>query len=166
VPLADDFLDHAAKLLAVPAVADIECRRAVSASYYAVFHSISAAAAAQASPPQPDGLRGRCQRALDHAAIEKAIGGFLTPDSVKKLSKEVAVPCAFSRDLAAIAKAFGDSQDDRHLADYDVVDSEGKVGLSWASESFDKAKLTFEAWGRVQSTEEAKLFFGYRRFWQ
>lgn len=90
--------------------------------------------------------------------MKNAMARFLTPDSVKRLSAEVAIPCAFSHDIATIAKAFGDLQDERHLADYDVVDSEGKVGLSWASESLDKAKLLFEAWDRAQSTNEAKLF--------
>ncbi len=156
--LADDLLDHASRLLAAPAVADTDYRRAVSASYYAAFHLISAAVAAQVSPQEPDGLRGRCQRALEHRAMKNAMARFLTPDSLKKLSEEVAVPCAFSQDIATVANAFGELQDARHLADYDVVDSEGKVGLSWASESLDKARLLFEAWGRAQSTDEVKLF--------
>jgi hypothetical protein len=123
-----------------------------------VFHLMAVAVAAQVSPQKPDGLRGRSQRALEHRAMRNAMARFLTPDSVKKLSEEVYVPCAFHPDIATIAKAFGDLQDERHLADYDVVDSEGKVSLSWASESLDKAKLAFEAWDRVQSTDEAKLF--------
>ncbi len=90
--------------------------------------------------------------------MKNAMARFLTPDSLKKLSEEVAVPCAFSQDIATVANAFGELQDARHLADYDVVDSEGKVGLSWASESLDKARLLFEAWGRAQSTDEVKLF--------
>ena len=155
---ADDLLDHAARLIATPAVSDIDFRRGVSASYYAVFHLISAAVAAQVSPQEPVGLRGRCQRALEHRAMKNAMARFLTPEGVKRLAEEVAVPCAFSQDIATIAKAFGDLQDERHLADYDVVDAEGKVGLSWASESLNKAKLLFEAWDRVQPTGEAKLF--------
>jgi hypothetical protein len=129
VPPADDLLDHASRLIAAPAVADIDCRRAVSASYYAVFDLISAAVAAQASPQEPVGLRGRCQRALEHRPMKNAMASFLTPDSVKKLSEEVAVPCGLSPDIAMIAKVYGEMQDERHLADYDVVDSEGKVGL-------------------------------------
>lgn len=158
MPLADDLLEHASRLIAAPAASEIEYRRAVSASYYAVFHLISAAVAAQVSPLEPDGLRGRCQRALEHRPMKNAMARFLTPDSAKELSAEVAIPCCYSSDIATIAKAFGELQDERHLADYDVVDSEGKVGLSWASETLDKAKLLFEAWGRAQSTDEAKLF--------
>ena len=56
------------------------------------------------------------------------------------------------------SKAFGDLQDDRHLADYDVVDFGAKISLLWAKENLNKAKLLFDAWDRVQSTEEAKVF--------
>lgn len=156
--LADDLLDHASRLLTAPEVAEVDYRRAVSASYYAVFHLISSAVVAQVSPQQPDGLSGRCQRVLEHRAMKNAMASFLTPNSVEKLSKDIAVPCAFSQDIAMIANAFAELQDERHLADYDVVDAEGKVGLRWASENLDKAKLLFEAWSRAQSTDEAKLF--------
>lgn len=158
MPLADELLDHASRLLAAPLVADIACRRAVSASYYAVFHLISAAVAAQASPQEPEGLRGRCQRALEHSAMKNAMARFLTPESVKRLSEEVAVPCAFSRDIETIARTFRYLQDERHLADYDVVDAERKVSLSWAADSLNKAELLFEAWDRAQATNEAKVF--------
>lgn len=53
--LADDLLDHSSKLISAPPVADIDCRRAVSASYYAVFHLIAAAVASQVSPQDPVG---------------------------------------------------------------------------------------------------------------
>jgi hypothetical protein len=145
-------------LLAAADAIDVDFRRAVSASYYAVFHLIAAAVAEQVSPQEPDGLRGRSQRALEHRAMKNAMARFLTPDSVKRLSEEVAVPCAYSPDLATIADIFEELQDERHLADYDVVDADGKVGLSWASESVDKAKLLIDAWNRAQFTGEAKLF--------
>ena len=83
---------------------------------------------------------------------------FLTPNSVIKMSEEIAVPCTYSSEISKIAKAFGDLQDDRHLADYDVVDFGAKISLLWAKENLNKAKLLFDAWDRVQSTEEAKVF--------
>jgi hypothetical protein len=60
--------------------------------------------------------------------------------------------------LAKLAKAFGELQDARHLADYDAVDSEGKIGPSWASEYFDKANLIFDIWDRAKSADVARLF--------
>jgi len=90
--------------------------------------------------------------------MKNAMASFITQDSLKRLSSDIGVACAFSPDIAEIAKAFGELQDARHLADYDVMDSEGKVGLSWASECVDKAERIFEAWDRAKTTDEARLF--------
>ena len=155
---AENLLDQASRLLATVSGAEIDYRRAVSAAYYAVFHLISAAAVRQACPSTPHGLRGRSQRALDHGAMKRAMTPFLTPDSVNRLSADIHVWCIFSRDIAEIAQGFADLQDARYLADYDVMDSEGIVGFPWASNCVDQAKRIFEAWDRVESTEEARLF--------
>lgn len=155
---ADEILDHASKLLATVPGTEPNYRRAVSAAYYAVFHLISAAATSQACPPTPLGLRGRSQRALDHGVMKRAMASFLTAESVNRLSAEIHVSCTFLPELAEIAHGFADLQDARYLADYDVVDSQGIVGFSWASDCVDQARHVFEAWNRVQSTEEAKLF--------
>ena len=157
MPLAEELLDHASRLLKSPAT-EVDLRRAVSASYYAVFHMIAAAAAAQVSPTSPPGLSGRIQRVLEHRAMKNAMEFFRTQDSCATLSVNLGIPCPFSPNLAEIAKAFGELQDARHLADYDVVDSSGTVGPAWASSSFDKAKRIFEAWEHAKSTDEAKLF--------
>jgi len=155
---ADAILDHALRLLATPGGNEIDCRRSVSACYYAVFHLISEAVGAQVSPPTPAGMGSRIQRVLEHRAMKNAMEFFRSRDSCAKLAVNVGIPCAFSPDLALIAKAFGELQDARHLADYDVVDSNGTIGLAWASDCLDKANLVFETWERVKSTDEAKLF--------
>lgn len=90
--------------------------------------------------------------------MKKAMASFLTADSVKRLPETVRVPCTFSRDLAEIAQTFAELQDARQLADYDVVDAEGIVSLSWASDCLDRARRTFEAWDRAKATDEAALF--------
>jgi hypothetical protein len=90
--------------------------------------------------------------------MKRAMALFLTPDSVKRLSAEIQVPCTFSPDIAEIAQGFADLQAARYVADYDVVDSEGIVGFSWASNCLDQARHIFEVWTRVQSTESARLF--------
>lgn len=157
MPLAKELLDHGSRLLKPPAT-EADLRRAVSASYYAVFHLIAAAAASQASPTSPPGLSGRIQRVLEHRAMKNAMEFFRTQDSCAKLSANIGIACAFSPDLAEIAKAYGELQDARHLADYDIVDSNGTIGLAWASNCFEKARRIFEAWERAKATDEAKLF--------
>jgi hypothetical protein len=157
VPLADDLLDHASRLIN-SAKTEADLRRGVSAAYYAVFHLLSAAVGSQVSPPTPQGMSGKIQRVLEHGAMRNAMESFRTPKSCTTLSANIGIQCAFSPDIAEIAKAYGELQDARHLADYDVVDSNGTVGLAWASDNFEKAKRLFDAWERAKSTEEAKLF--------
>jgi hypothetical protein len=90
--------------------------------------------------------------------MKNAMGMFVTPDSVSRLSLSIGVPCSFSHDIAAIAQAFADLQDARQLADYDVLDPEKIVGVPWASDCIEQARHVFEIWDRVQSTDEATLF--------
>ena len=158
MPLADDLLGHATRLLANTECNEADYRRSVSASYYATFHLISAAVAAKACPPGPPGLRGKWQRTLDHRAMKNGMAYFLTPESIRKFSADTVLPCIFSPDLSEIAKAFGELQEARNLADYDIVDSDGTVHILWASDCLEEAKHIFEAWRRVQEADEAKLF--------
>jgi hypothetical protein len=161
VPLADEFLDHSSRLVAAPAVLDIDCRRAVSACYYAVFHLLSAAVGAQVSPPTPPAMSGRIQRLLKHRPMRDAMAPFSDSNKWKTFTTKpgmLGIPCAYSPDLAVIAQAYAELQDARHLADYDVIDAKGTVGILWARNCLSKAKLAFDAWNRVKSTDEAKLF--------
>jgi hypothetical protein len=158
LPLADELLDHASRVLSAPAVADVDCRRAVSASYYAVFHLLSDAVGIQVSPSAPAGMSGRIQRVLDHRPMRNAMVPFSDLDAFKKFSINLGIPCVFLPDLAVIVEVYANLQDARHLADYDVIDANGIVDLSWATDCLDKAKLAFDAWNRVKSTDESKLF--------
>jgi hypothetical protein len=158
VPLADELLDHALRLLAASPVADIDCRRAVSASYYAVFHLLSDAVATQVSPLSPPGMSGRIQRLLGHRPMRDGMTPFSDSNKWNTFSTNLGIPCVFSSDLAVIAQSYAELQDARHLADYDVIDANSSVGLSWASDCLNKAKLAFDAWNRVKSTDEARLF--------
>jgi hypothetical protein len=158
VPLADDLLDHASRLIVASPVARIDCRRAVSASYYAVFHLLSAAAGAQVSPATPPGMSGRIQRVLEHRPMRNAMIPFGDSKKWADFSAVLGIPCVFSPDLAVIVQAYAELQDARHIADYDVIDARGTVGFLWASDCLDKAKQAFDAWNRVKSADEARLF--------
>ncbi len=158
MPLADDLIDHASRLLAVPPVTGVDCRRAVSASYYAVFHLLSDAVGTHVSPSNPPGMSGRFQRALDHLPMRNAMVPFCDSKKWNDFSTKIGIPCTYSPDLAKIAQAFAELQDARHFADYDTLDVKNTVDLSWATDCLDKAKLAFDAWNRVKSTEASKLF--------
>jgi hypothetical protein len=154
---AKDLLEHASRLL-IPKSKEVDWRRAVSASYYAVFHLLTGAVASQVSPVIPAGLQGRTRRVLEHRAMKTAMKPFLSKGSFHQYSNALYVPCAFSDDLRELSEAFGELQDARHLADYDVADLQGTVDLSWATDSVDKARRVFAAWDRAKSSEAATLF--------
>jgi hypothetical protein len=158
VPLAEELLDHASRLLAPSAVAHVDCRRAVSASYYAVFHLLSDAVATQVSPKTPPGMSGRIQRLLGHRPMRDAMAPFTDSNKWNTFSTNLGIPCVFSPDLAMIAQAYTELQDARYIADYDVVDAKGTVGLLWASDCLNKARLAFDAWDRTKFTDEARVF--------
>ena len=165
---ARQLLEHASRLVANRASTDADYRRAVSACYYALFHLIAAAVAEQACPPTPPELRGRFQRALDHKSLKNVMQAFVTQHSLRKLSTDTGITCVYNREIASLARAFGQLYDAREFADYDVVDSAGAVDFSWASDWVDKAKRAFDAWHRVKSADEAKVFlasliFGNKR---
>jgi len=81
------------------------------------------------------------------------------------------VPCYKAKAFQVfqqVPRAFSQLYDAREFSDYDVVDSGGAVKFSWASDWVDMTKLAFDAWDRVKSTDEAKLFlasliFGNKR---
>ena len=136
---ASDMLDHAARLVSTPAATDADLRRAVSASYYAAFHLLCAAVAAQACPPTPQGLRGRFQRGLEHGIMKNSMEPFRSTKGLALHSSRLSVSSVFSPDIAEVAELFGELQDARQIADYDFEDAGGIVGLSWASDCVGKA---------------------------
>jgi hypothetical protein len=158
VPLADELLGHASRLINASVVTDADCRRAVSASYYAVFHLLSNAVGTHVCPSNPPGMSGRFQHALDHKPMRNAMIPFGDSNRWMEFSNKIDVPCTFSPELAVIAQVFAELQDARHFADYDVVDAKRIVGLSWASNYLDKAQQAFDEWNLVKSTETGKLF--------
>ena len=155
---ARDLLDHAARLVTAHGATEADFRRAVSASYYAVFHLIGTSVAEQACPPSPIGLRGRFQRGLEHGIMKKAMEPFRNKQNFPVHSAHLGVLCRYSPDLAEVAEMFDELQDARQVADYDIEDSKGMVGLSWASNCVNKAERLFDAWNRVKASDEAKFF--------
>ena len=120
--LHDDLL-HQARMLARheprrPRQASL--RRAVSAAYYALFHSLTREAADRwVTGDDREPLRRMLQRAFDHAIMAEACkeiarqnGGKLAP----------ALPASGAQpELLNVAEAFLDLQQARHEADYDLA---------------------------------------------
>jgi len=120
--LAEELLERAQFLASDEhTTSQANIRRAISASYYAVFHLLSAAVAEQVSPDLPAGLRECTQRALSHSQMFNVAKAFSQQGqiTVKNLPKGFVLPNPISAELASVASDFQELQEARHAADYD-----------------------------------------------
>jgi hypothetical protein len=164
--LADELLAQARFLASLdphsPTQANL--RRAVSSAYYAVFHLLSAEAAAQISPVVPTGLRERTQRALLHTSMYKAAKSFSKPGPrPRNLPADIGLPGPVSPEMMAIAKGFVLLQDERHSADYDInqpFDRTKALALVTTAENI------FAAWTKEKKSGNAPVFLASLMFWQ
>jgi hypothetical protein len=119
----DHLLEQAEKLIRPPSTGPLrqaDIRRAVSAAYYSVFHTVLGAAA--------DMVVGRAQRVTEqYSVVYRSVDhrGFR---ELCNLVQRVPLPAryrphrpdgGFGPDLRPFAKAAADLQDHRHAADYD-----------------------------------------------
>jgi hypothetical protein len=155
MPFPDDLLDQARFLVhrdpKRPKQANL--RRAVSTAYYAVFHLLSAEAAAQASPARPAGLNLREQRTLSHGDMKTAAQGFLSLVLPKQISP--LIQGSVSRPLISVADAFVRLQEERHIADYDLAI---KFDRAQAQDAVARATRLFRDWNAIRNSEEAHVF--------
>ena len=136
-------------------------RRAVSASYYGLFHLLNSAAATIIAPNVPVHINHRIQRWLDHGEMKRVCGRFLsTPVSNPLLDL---VGPAVSPQMQFVARAFIELQNARHSADYDlgwtITRNEALqfVGLAWDA---------FEEWGNIRESSEANIFLLSLLLWK
>ena len=136
-------------------------RRAVSTSYYAVFHLLSASSASQASPAVPIGLSDRVQRSLEHGSMKEAAKRFESgnlPDHIKPF---VTIPLPAS--LVSVARSFVRLQDARHKADYDVAQ---RFDRAAAQDAVALATQLFADWDAIKNTDDAHVFLASLMFWK
>ena len=100
----------------------VDIRRAISASYYGLFHAVVAAAAdliiGQNNRSKPD--YGLIYRTIDHNRLRefcKDVQKTSLPHKYKRYSP----PAGFGGDIKAFATAIVELQERRHTADYDPM---------------------------------------------
>jgi hypothetical protein len=100
----------------------VDIRRAISASYYGLFHAVVAAAAdliiGQNNRSKPD--YGLIYRTIDHNRLRefcKDVQKTSLPHKYKRYSP----PAGFGADIKAFATAIVELQERRHTADYDPM---------------------------------------------
>lgn len=138
---------------------DASLRRAVSTAYYAVFHLLTASAARQLVPEQPEGLRSRAGRLFDHAIMERACKAFSSA-RIPELGKGLVTDPAPSA-LMSVARQFRILRDERMTADYDLAFAPTAI---WAEKTIEAAEKTFDDWGNIQETPDAAVFMAVLAF--
>ncbi len=131
--LADALLGQADELLALDnrRPKQVNLRRAVSSTYYALFHRLINDAVSQTTGPRSDGraTREAMSRWFRHGTMARTADLFARPLSIKRsnplrrLLVDDAVKPPTPRlppDLVALAETFAALQEARHTADYDL----------------------------------------------
>jgi hypothetical protein len=130
-------------------------RRAVSSSYYALFHLLIDAATRVLLPAKDKTLRVQLARSFTHqrmreAAQEVTASGAMSSKGWFQLSSNLP-----SADLRTVAQAFIDLQQARHDADYNLAQP---FRRSHVQGHLATARDAFESWKRIKGSEEARLF--------
>jgi uncharacterized protein (UPF0332 family) len=99
----------------------VNLRRAVSSAYYALFHSLIDEACRLMLGARHDerAVRYVLGRAFTHSTMKQACAAFA--GGALKAAVAKGLPAAFSipLEIRRVARAFIDSQDQRHMAEYD-----------------------------------------------
>ena len=115
--LHSELLEHANRLATRDEASQADLRRAVSGSYYAVFHFLIAEATQVIAPASPLGLATRVGRSFSHATMQSVCKAFAKGPMPAPLSDLVVPPIEAS--LTLVASNFNDLQEQRIVADYD-----------------------------------------------
>jgi uncharacterized protein (UPF0332 family) len=113
-------------------------RRAISTAYYALFHLLIREAA---SHWRIDVQRARLARSFEHGKMRKASEG-LTHAKFHGQDGQTAA------DLKALARAFLDLQEARHIADYD---GSRKWTRTEALDHVKQVETAFRIWGEIRN---------------
>ena len=127
MPIAEPehLLDQAARL-ATPQGAgpprQVDLRRAISAAYYAVFHTTLVAAADEfvGRTKRSSKLYALVYRSVDHRTLRDLCVEVKKPNLPARYARYVPAS-GFGRNIPAFAAAFVELQEKRHSADYDPL---------------------------------------------
>ena len=130
-------------------------RRAVSAAYYALFHLlVDEASRRLVGGSNRTALRSSLARAFDHATMKTVAKQFaegrVSPRLVPGLNGELP-----QRELVRVARVFGDLQQHRHEADYDMRRRFTRIEALGIT---DGAERAFSDWRVVRGSAQADTF--------
>lgn len=156
------LLEHAEMLVMIdprrPRQANL--RRAVSAAYYALFHTVTQSAAAlYGDSPH---LIALVARRFDHGAVKSAAASFAD----EELPAIAAPYLAFRRvpsELQGVCRTLIVLQEARHRADYDAA---ANFTRREAADHVRAAMEAVETWSEIRTDEFSRLFLGAIGDWK
>ncbi len=161
--LSFELLSHAAHLLDTlhPLQSDVVRRRAVSASYYALFHQINGDAADLIAPNVTPEINHRIQRWFNHGEMKQICGRFAAAKLTQPLLSLVGPKPSMA--LQTVASSFIQLQEARHSADYDL---ELRLTGRQAHQYLEMAKTAIIAWKSIAGSAEANIFILSLLMWK
>lgn len=144
----DDLMEEALRLVRRSPSSQLALRRAVSASYYAVFHFlISEATANWSNEP----LRSALGRAFDHGLIKNASNRLLNTNNFPFTGENPKTVVS----LRFVALAFSQLQQDRHFADYNLTED---LDPTDALAQVKSAEKIFTTWPTIRGEQIAQAY--------
>jgi hypothetical protein len=160
--LHEDLLEHAFQLARLDPrrPKQVNLRRAVSASYYALFHLLTTEASRLYA--NEVGLLARINRTYNHVEMRKVSTLFAN----SKLPKALQPPTggyATPPELQNVADLFVKLQQARHEAEYDLLRAFSRQqALRYA----EWARDAFADWEKVKKTDDARLYLACFLLWK
>jgi uncharacterized protein (UPF0332 family) len=148
----DDLLKLAQDLADLQPPNQASLRRAVSTAYYAIFHLLVSAAAANWSRPE---LRATLGRLFDHGPMKQASTYHRDLSNSVLAGNPTEAEKALFRHLRTVADTFVQAQQRRHEADYNTA-------KEWTPHEvytqIDSVKAAFEAWNTIRDQNVAQEY--------
>ena len=144
----DDLLIQALLLVHVTPPTQASIRRAVSSSYYAVFHLLISEATSNWNNAA---LRAALGRAFDHGIMKTASNGILNTRDFPFVGENARVVA----DLRFVAGTFSQLQEDRHFADYNLTKD---LDPTDAINQVKSAEKIFNTWPSLRNEQIAQAY--------
>jgi hypothetical protein len=144
----DELLAHSLELVHILPPTQLALRRAVSAAYYAVFHLLIFESTSNWGNPS---LRTSLGRAFEHGTMKTASNRILDTTKFPFTGEDAA---AVAR-LRFIAQTFSQLQEDRHFADYNLVE---ELDPAEALAQVKSAEDIFSTWPSIRGQQIAQAY--------
>jgi hypothetical protein len=151
-----ELLEHAQRLLTAKPPSQADLRRAVSASYYCLFHLFAGSSTIRFFAKRGDAFYARVIRTFDHRTMKETCRLFSRCDKAVPPGLTELIARPVDRRLAIAAQTFFDLQEARHRADYDLVSD---FSYDDALQLWTRALVVASWWNDISDFSETDIFF-------